>query len=505
MNVFAVLLGIKQPGGKGFQTIFELTSVNAFYSGDYVMEITNFVLTPNTAVANGTDNITASAVVMNGNDYVSNEPVVFSVTTGSAIFSNGLSSIVVSSNILGAVSARLVDTTAETIVIEIALQNDAAIHDSLAATFTPSDNSVDTINLLLTIDNAKADGEDQNQVELQTLSGAVPVSGASVSLKLTNGAVFISGENTAKIKTDSNGRASLPFTSTTAGQSKLTAYLEENLAIYNSVTATFDGGKVTLPAPTVAEADNTAMTIDPASLTGGISIVIPEAANLTEGDSVIASLRDKSGITTSAEHMVTSAEAGKALTIMLNNTLAGDKDGEQIAVWYQVTRSKSAVVETSAESIYTIKILPSMLFEDFEGNQDITLYLWQSVQLVNSGATLTNKSLDRIVITGGVDDELAPYLLGKALSAYGGATALKYKITFPIAFNYFKVGVQMGKGYTNRFTFYDSQDKEIYLEDVTGSGATVGRWFEHTFTGTKAKSLIISGPALSIDNITVSS
>ncbi|MFP1860815.1 Ig-like domain-containing protein [Lonsdalea quercina] len=469
------------------------------------MEITNFVLTPNTAVANGTDKISASADIMNGKNYISNEPVVFSITTGSAIFSNGLSSIVVSSNSLGAVSASLVDTTAETIVIEIALQSDTAIHNSLAATFTPSHNSVDTINLLLTIDDAKADGEDQNQVELQTLSGTVPVSGASVSLTLTNGAVFISGENTAKITTDSNGRASLPFTSTTAGQSKLTAYLAENIAVYNSVTATFKGGEVVLPAPTVAEADNTAMTIDPASLTGGISIVIPEVAILAEGDSVTASLRDMSGITTSAKHTVTSAEAGKALTIMLNNNLAGDTDGEQIVVWYQVTRSQSAVVETSAESIYTIKISPSMIFEDFEGNQNITLYLWQSVQLVNSGATLTNLSLDRIVIADGVDDELAPYLVGTALSAYGGATALKYKITFPIEFNYFKAGVQMGKEYKNRFAFYDSQDKEVYMEDITGSGNTVGCWFEHTFTGTKAKSLVISGPALSIDNITVSS
>lgn len=204
-----------------------------------VMEIVNFSITPKTAVANGADIISASAVIMNGNDYVSDKPVVFTITTGSAIFSNGLSSIVVSSNSLGAVSASLVDTTAETVVVEIALQSDASIRDSLTATFTRSDNTADTISLLLAVDDARADGEDQNQVELQTLSGAVPVSGTSVSVALTNGAVFISGDKTAKIKTDSKGRASLPFTSTTAGESKLTAYLSDNIAVYNSVTATF--------------------------------------------------------------------------------------------------------------------------------------------------------------------------------------------------------------------------------------------------------------------------
>ena len=42
------------------------------------------------------------------------------------------------------------------------------------------------------------------------------------------------------------------------------------------------------------------------------------------------------------------------------------------------------------------------------------------------------------------------------------------------------------------------------MEDVTGLGRDVGSWFEHTFTGAEATSLIISGPAMSIDNITVS-
>jgi len=203
------------------------------------MEIVNFSITPKTAVANGADIISASAVIMNGNDYVSNESVVFSITSGSAIFSNGLSSIVVSSNSLGAVSASLVDTTAETVVVEIALQSNAAIHDTLTATFTQSDNTADTINLLLVVDDARADGEDQNQVELQTFSGAIPVASTDVSVALTNGAVFINGDKAAKIKTDSKGRASLPFTSTTAGESKLTAYLSDNIAVYNSVTATF--------------------------------------------------------------------------------------------------------------------------------------------------------------------------------------------------------------------------------------------------------------------------
>ncbi|MFP1722719.1 Ig-like domain-containing protein [Lonsdalea quercina] len=203
------------------------------------MIIENFTLTPNSAIANGADLVSASAVVMNGNSYVSGEPVVFSITSGSAVFSNGLSSIVVSTNSLGAVSASLVDTIAETVVVEVALQNDASVHSSLAATFTQSSNKTDTLNLLLTVDDAKADGEDQNLVELQTFSGAIPVPSVGVSVALTNGAVFINGLNTADITTDSKGRASLPFTSTTAGKTRLTAYLQDNIVVYGSVTATF--------------------------------------------------------------------------------------------------------------------------------------------------------------------------------------------------------------------------------------------------------------------------
>lgn len=203
------------------------------------MKIVNFKIEPATAVANGADAISADAVIMNGEEYVSNEPVVFSITTGSALFSNGSSSIIILSNSLGAVSASLVNTIAETVVVEIALQRDASTHESQAATFTPSDNTVDTINLLLSIDGAKADGEDQNRVELQALSGAIPAASTAVSVGLTNGAVFINGDKTSDIKTDSAGRASLPFTSTTAGESTLTAYLSDNIAVYNSVTATF--------------------------------------------------------------------------------------------------------------------------------------------------------------------------------------------------------------------------------------------------------------------------
>lgn len=203
------------------------------------MNIVNFTLTPNAAIANGADIISANAVIMNGNDYVSGENVVFRINSGSAVFSNGSSSIVVSSNSLGAVSASFADTVAETVVVDIELQNDATVHNSLAATFTQSDNNVDTLTLLLTIDDAKADGEDHNQVELQTFSGAIPVSGTAVSVALANGAIFINGNNSADITTDSKGRASLPFTSTTAGKSTLTAYLKDNIAVYNSVAATF--------------------------------------------------------------------------------------------------------------------------------------------------------------------------------------------------------------------------------------------------------------------------
>lgn len=319
------------------------------------MEIVKFSITPKTAVANGVDQISASAVIMNGNDYVANEPVVFSITSGSAIFSNGSSSIEVLSNSLGAVSASLVDTVAEKIVIEIALQNDASVHNSLAAMFTQSDNIVDTLNLLLTIDGANADGEDQNQVELQTLSGAIPVSGTSVSLTLTNGAVFISGDKEAKIKTGSNGRASLPFTSMTAGQSKLTAYLDDNIAVYNSVTAVFKGGGNTLPAPTVAEANNNTMTINPGNIAAGITVVIPVSASLVAGDLLRASVMTANdGTITTPGHTVTATETGKELSLTVEETLVHETEGGEVLVWYTVERG-SGDKSVSLVAIYTIK------------------------------------------------------------------------------------------------------------------------------------------------------
>lgn len=215
---------------------FLLSAINLPES---VMYITDFTINPQSVVADGVESITASAVIMNENSYVSDEPVRFTIKNGAALFSNGSSSIVILSNTLGAVSASLTDTIEETVAIELSLQNDKSVYDVLSATFTNSVSNVDNISLFLLKDRAKADGTDENEVVIQSLSGSMPVAGAEVTAALSNNGVFINGESRAIIKTNSNGKATLPFFSTKAGTCVFTVYLSDNIAVYNSIVASF--------------------------------------------------------------------------------------------------------------------------------------------------------------------------------------------------------------------------------------------------------------------------
>ncbi|KGT95604.1 hypothetical protein NG99_02675, partial [Erwinia typographi] len=128
-----------------------------------------------------------------------------------------------------------------------------------------------------------------------------------------------------------------------------------------------------LPAPTVAEANDSAMTIDPADVTGGITVIIPASANLVTGDTVSASVSTAAdGTTTTADHTVTAAEAGKALSLVVKETLADEADGDAVTVWYTVAGVKSA----------------SALYEIGHSGEDISNVVPVAVEATGKNGTL---------------------------------------------------------------------------------------------------------------------
>lgn len=205
------------------------------------MEIINFVTT-SSATANGVDKNSAKAVVMNGGDYANSVSVVFFVT-GAAQFENGTNSITVTSNVLGEVAIQFVDTVAENVTVLCSLKDDSSVSVSGISSFSQSSGDVDNIYMILTADDAKADGEDTDVAELQTLNGNIPVPNVTVGLTVNHGATLINGQSTGQVVTNSHGRASVSFMNSQPGSVTLTAYLDDNLSINNKINANFESAE----------------------------------------------------------------------------------------------------------------------------------------------------------------------------------------------------------------------------------------------------------------------
>ncbi|MBF0035806.1 hypothetical protein HAX39_24970 [Citrobacter freundii] len=97
---------------------------------------------------------------------------------------------------------------------------------------------VSSLNLTLTKNNSQADGHEQNvgQVILKDVNGNV-LQGVPVSWQVDKGATIVSND----AATDSNGKAVIRFSSTTAGQVKLSAIAQDQSA---SVNAAFIVGTI---------------------------------------------------------------------------------------------------------------------------------------------------------------------------------------------------------------------------------------------------------------------
>ena len=213
------------------------------------MEIRNFTVTPS-ALANGVEqNIATLQVFDDEGKYAPGVSVIFDLNKD-AIFQNGKQKITLFSNSLGRVEVGFVDSLSETVIIGAMIQNYPDSYQTLTTEFTQSSSEIDQIKMIVTADEAKADGEARNEVVVQAMSGATPIADTPLSLVLTHGAVFISGESQADIMTNRYGQATLPFTNTSAGLVKITAFLTHNIAVFAEAEATFTSvipeGKLTL-------------------------------------------------------------------------------------------------------------------------------------------------------------------------------------------------------------------------------------------------------------------
>ena len=155
-----------------------------------------------------TNTVTLHAITSD-NKAASNASITWAVT-GSAKLSTTTSMTDANGN----ASVNLTSTTAEQVIV-------SASSGTLTRTMPSSFSlSVASLNLNLTKNNSQADGNDQNigQVVLKDASGKV-LSGVAVAWQVDSGATIVSSESA----TDSDGEATINFTSKTVGPVKLSA------------------------------------------------------------------------------------------------------------------------------------------------------------------------------------------------------------------------------------------------------------------------------------------
>jgi len=150
-----------------------------------------------------------------------NAPVNWSVTgSGKLSTSTGMT------DANGNASVNITNTLAEQVTVTAV---SGAVSRSVQSSFI---QSITALNLQLTKNNSQANGKDANSARITvTDASGKALSGAAVSWKIDNGATVSASDAT----TNSNGEATVQFTSTTAGSVRLSASVNGKTESVNSV------------------------------------------------------------------------------------------------------------------------------------------------------------------------------------------------------------------------------------------------------------------------------
>lgn len=242
--------------------------------------------TPNT--------VTVRAVDSDGNA-MKNVAIAWSI--------NGQGKLSVTSGITdanGNASVNVTDTTAEQNSITATADS---IVRSTTSTFV---QSVASLNLKLTKDGSQANGQDQNagQVTVKDASGKA-LSGVAIAWKVDNGATIASSDAV----TNGSGQASVHFTSTQAGNVKLTA---SGAGKTETVSSSFQAEGVSTLNVTMSKnnAPNDGVSTDIVQ-----AQAMDDRGNLLAGKSVTWSLGSGSAVATSPMTSITDQNGIATLTL----------------------------------------------------------------------------------------------------------------------------------------------------------------------------------------------
>ena len=270
-------------------------------------------VTQNDATANGSDTNAVQAKVTDANgNVVPNATVTFSANHGATVTTES-----VTTNPQGLASTTLTNTQSGTTQVTATVNS----HSQQVDTNFVADGSTATItkaNLVVTSDNAKADGHATNAVQAKvTDANGNLVPNAVVSFTADNGATIVN----ASVTTGSDGLASTTLTNIQTGIAKVTATI-------NSHSQTVD---------TTFKADDGTATI----ISGNLTVTTDNAkANGTATNAVQAKVTDANGNVVPNVAVTFTADNGATVTTTSANT---DENGLAATTLTNVTAGVSKV------------------------------------------------------------------------------------------------------------------------------------------------------------------
>ncbi|WP_392562885.1 Ig-like domain-containing protein [Orbus sturtevantii] len=284
----------------------------------------HIVVTPDMAIANGEDKFTIDVTVTDGNGKLVPNQEVFFAAKDSTIKFNKKSAITNSAGIatvtLTSKKAGHFDATAS--VDSLAQEFDLNfIADRQTAKFAEGSFKVLTTNQL-------ANGEDSHIVQVAVIDENENIVRSHKVLFDAGDIALISGKKTTEVLTDDKGIASVALTSTTVGESKVTASIVDTKGESSKVEKEIkfvvvaeikDGNIVASPKEPVVATGNELVTIDVTVTDGNGNLAPKQKVLFSAGENAIISADSTTKI--KSKEVITD-ERGIA-TITVGSTVAG--------------------------------------------------------------------------------------------------------------------------------------------------------------------------------------
>lgn len=193
------------------------------------------------AIANGQDQNTITVLVMNDNEYVSNEVVVLDVTGGSALFPNNSKHCEITTNSIGTGSVFLTSTLVGDVTITGKLSSNPNIKQDVTCYFSGNDNV--NVSIEIKKNNADADGNSLNTLLIKTTdaSGLNDIGNVKLFAEIMDYDGLAVFENKGKLisfTTNASGSCLLNLSSPVSFPVVVNIY-DENLVKKNTTTVSF--------------------------------------------------------------------------------------------------------------------------------------------------------------------------------------------------------------------------------------------------------------------------